>query len=143
MPAKVFIDTNIWLYSLVQDDAAAGDERHRLAFDFLGKISRPALNSQVMRETCSNLIKKSRFSEERIRRLIRAWYQDCEVHPSNAAQHLLASELRERYSFSYWDSLIVAAALDAGCSLLYSEDMQHGQKIDDRLTILNPFVDRA
>jgi len=40
------------------------------------------------------------------------------------------------------DSLIVAAALDAGCTLLYSEDMQHGHKIDDRLTIINPFADR-
>jgi predicted nucleic acid-binding protein len=140
MPDRVFVDTNIWLYSLVQDPSVSGDARHALAFDFLQALSRPVLNSQVMRETCSNLIKKAGFSEERIRRLVRGWYQDCEIHASNANQHLLASELRERHSFSYWDSLIVAAALDAGCVTLYSEDMQHGQAIDGRLTILNPFV---
>ena len=142
MPAKCFVDTNIWLYSLTRDPSVAGDTRHDVAFAFLGALERPVINSQVMREACSNLLKKSKFLEERIQRLICAWYQDCEIHPSNADQHLLASELRERYAFSYWDSLIVAAALDVGCTLLYSEDMQHGHKIDDRLTIINPFADR-
>lgn len=98
------------------------------------------INSQVMREAFSNLIRKSGFLEERIQRLIRGWYQDCEIHPSNAIQHLLASELRQNHSFSYWDSLIVAAALDAGCVTLYSEDMQHGQVIEDCLTIVNPLL---
>jgi len=54
---------------------------------------------------------------------------------------LLASKLRSNNAFSYWDSLIVAVALDAGCSTLYSEDMQHGQRIEGQLTIVNPFKD--
>ena len=49
-----------------------------------------------------------------------------------------AMSVQSRYGFSYYDSLIVSAALDAGCKTLYSEDMQHGQKIE-RLTIENPF----
>jgi len=53
---------------------------------------------------------------------------------------LLASELRDRYQISYWDSLIVAAALDANCDTLYTEDMQHRQVIEGRLTLINPFV---
>jgi predicted nucleic acid-binding protein len=61
MPDRVFVDTNIWLYSLVQDATSAGDERHRQAFTFLENLASPVLNSQVMRETCSNLIKKSGF----------------------------------------------------------------------------------
>lgn len=140
MPVKTFVDTNIWLYSLVQNDDVAGDARHGMAFAFLASLSRPVLNSQVIRETCSNLLKKSGYPEDAIQRLIRGWYRDCEVFPSSAAQHLLASALRERHSFSYWDSLIVAAALDAGCVTLYSEDMQHGQVIDGRLTLINPFL---
>lgn len=142
MPDRVFVDTNIWLYSLVQDATPAGDERHRQAFAFLEDLASPVLNSQVMRETCSNLIKKSLFPENRIQRLIRAWYQECDIHPSNANQHLLASDLRARYSLSYWDSLIVAAALDAGCTTLFSEDMQHGAVIEGCLTIVNPFLNR-
>jgi predicted nucleic acid-binding protein len=140
MPAKCFVDTNIWLYALTSDPDATTDKRHESAFAFLGALERPVINSQVMREACSNLIRKSGFLEERIQRLIRGWYQDCEIHPSNATQHLLASELRQNHSFSFWDSLIVAAALDAGCFTLYSEDMQHGQVIEDCLTIVNPLL---
>jgi len=51
--------------------------------------------------------------------------------------------LRQQHTFSYWDSLIVAAALDAGCDMLFSEDMQHGQTIDGRLTIISPLVVRS
>lgn len=136
MPAKAFVDTNIWLYSLVQRD---DDDRHRQAADFLLQMVRPVINSQVIREICSNLIKKSRMPEDQLSILIRGWYQDCEVITSNASQHLLASQIRKSHSFSYWDSLIVAAALDAGCTTLFSEDMQHGQKIEGYLDIINPF----
>jgi predicted nucleic acid-binding protein len=48
--------------------------------------------------------------------------------------------LRKAYSLSYWDSLIIAAAIDAGCVTLFSEDMQHGQTIEGCLTIINPFI---
>jgi predicted nucleic acid-binding protein len=137
MPAKIFVDTNIWLYSLVQK--IEDDNRHRQAADFLLNLTRPVINSQVIREICSNLIKKLSMPEEQIRILIHGWYQDCEVITSNASQHLLASRLRKSYSLSYWDSLIVAAAIDAGCLTLFSEDMQHGQIIENCLTIINPF----
>ena len=45
-----------------------------------------------------------------------------------------------RYQLSHWDALIVASALISGCETLYSEDLQHLQVIDDRLTIINPFL---
>jgi len=48
--------------------------------------------------------------------------------------------LLDRYWFSYFDSLILASALTANCQILYSEDFQHGQVIDGRLTIINPFL---
>ena len=56
-----------------------------------------------------------------------------------AALYQSAVSFQSRYGFSFYDSLIVAAALEAGCTRLYSEDLQHGQQIQ-RLTILNPFV---
>lgn len=140
MPAKVFVDTNIWLYSMIQ--RVEGDDRHQQAADFLLSLACPVINSQVIREICSNLIKKLRIPEEQLRVLIHGWYQDCEVITSNASQHLLASRLRKSYSLSYWYSLIVAAAIDAGCTSLFSEDMQHGQMIEDCLTIINPFIQR-
>lgn len=140
MPARLFIDTNIWLYALIPN---ADDSKHVLATEFVLRLKRPLINSQVIREASSNLLKKAGIAEVKLRAIIQDWYRACEVYPSNAAQHVLASELRQQYAFSYWDSLIVAAALDAGCTTLFSEDMQHGQTIDDRLTIINPFVGRS
>lgn len=137
MPAKVFVDTNIWLYALVSH---ADDPKHVRAASFVLGLKRPLINSQVIREASSNFLKKAGISEEKLRSIIQDWYRNCDIYPSNAAQHVLASELREKHSFSYWDSLIVAAALDAGCSTLFSEDMQHGQNIENRLTIVNPFL---
>ena len=135
MPAKLLVDTNIWLYALVpQKD----DPKHRLAAQFVLSLRQPTINSQVIREASHNLLKKAGITESQLRAIIEGWYQTCEIHPSNAAQHIRASRLRERYSFSYWDSLIVAAALDAGCTTLYTEDMQHGQIIEECLTIINP-----
>ena len=115
-------------------------DKHLRAAGFIGHLTRPVINSQVVRELCRNLLKKSALTEVALQRLVRDWYPSCELHPSNEAQHLLASRLRETASFSFWDSLIVAAALDAGCSTLYSEDMQHGQVVDGRLTIVNPLL---
>lgn len=51
-----------------------------------------------------------------------------------------AMRIETRYGFSWWDSLIIAAALRANCDMLYTEDMQHGQVIDGRLTLVNPFA---
>ncbi len=52
----------------------------------------------------------------------------------------LAMDLAEKYRYTYFDSLILASALEANCESLYSEDLQHGQVIDQRLRIINPFL---
>ncbi|MEQ1530387.1 MAG: PIN domain-containing protein [Methylococcales bacterium] len=138
MTAKVFVDSNIWLYAFVNQ---RDDPRHESAATFLLNLGTPVINSQVIREVCSNLIKKIKIPEDYLRVLINAWYQDCEVIHCYHSQHLLASKLRVSCSLSYWDSLIVAAALDAGCTTLYSEDLQHGQVFEYCLTVVNPLVE--
>jgi predicted nucleic acid-binding protein len=137
MRGKVFIDSNIWLYALINNQ---GDSKYQTASAFILNQHRPVISSQVIREICSNLIKKKFLPEERIRELITDWYRDCDVIPSNSVQHLLASRLRSAYSLSYWDSLIVAAAIDAGCTNLYSEDLQNGQEFEKCLTVVNPLL---
>jgi predicted nucleic acid-binding protein len=54
-----------------------------------------------------------------------------------------ASELRDRYGFSYWDSLIVACALAGGATIVYSEDMHSGLVVENRLQIVNPFASQG
>ena len=75
-----------------------------------------------------------------IRKLIFTLEAMCRVEIISLVTIHTALKVRERYSFSWYDSLIVAAALEAGCDILYSEDMQNSQLIDGRLRIVNPFV---
>lgn len=66
----------------------------------------------------------------------------CTVEPLTANTHDRGIEICERYKFSFYDSLIVAAALIVDAKILYSEDLQHGQVIDRQLRIVNPFLVR-
>jgi hypothetical protein len=52
---------------------------------------------------------------------------------------MTACQIAEKYQFSFYDSLIIASALKCDCYTLYSEDLQHGQIIEDKLKIINPF----
>jgi predicted nucleic acid-binding protein len=138
MPDRIFVDSNIWLYALIEEEDP--DPRRAVANRLLSVSRQPWVSTQVIREVSVNLLKKAATPEPAIRRLISAWYADCHVIEATESQFLLASRLRESLALSYWDSLIVAAALEAGCVTLYTEDMQHGQVIDGCLTLVNPFV---
>ncbi len=62
------------------------------------------------------------------------------VQAINTTEVIQALEINTKYNYSYWDSLIIATALLGKCSIIYSEDMQHNQLIDNKVRILNPFV---
>jgi len=64
----------------------------------------------------------------------------CRVEIVTPATMQRALDIAGRYGFSWFDRLVVAAALEAGCDTLYTEDMQHGQVIDGKLTVTNPFA---
>jgi predicted nucleic acid-binding protein len=63
----------------------------------------------------------------------------CRTEPLTVEDHDRAVMISERFGYSLFDSVIVATALRAGCNTLYTEDLQHRQTIDRRLTIINPF----
>lgn len=136
MTAQAFVDTNIWFYALCKSDNA----KHFAANSLLDALEMPMINGQVIRELCCNLLKKSSFDEPAILNLIQLLHSDCRIAPDNANVHMRACALRRQKEFSYWDSLIVAAALEAGCDTLYSEDMQHQRWVDKSLRIINPFL---
>jgi predicted nucleic acid-binding protein len=130
-----FVDTNVWLYALVQTDDVQKRERAKEV------VSRANImvSVQVINETCVNLLRKASVSEETVRQLVAAFYERCAVLDSDLETLLAASESRERYGLSFWDSMIVASALRAGCKTLYTEDMQDGMNVAGRLDIVNPF----
>ena len=138
MSAEHFLDTNIFVYLF---DRATPQKRNRsreLVAQSLANGS-GCVSYQVVQETVNVLTGKLGTSPDRIRRLlddvlVPLW----QVNPTVALYHSAIS-LQSRYRFSFYDSLIVAAALEAGCTRLYSEDLQHDQQIQ-RLTITNPFL---
>lgn len=132
----VFIDSNIWLYLFI------GDNKHKLQavknlLVTCNTNNTIMISFQVLNEVAFNLKKKG-FSEEAIRRIISTMEETSIVIDFSVDIILHASKLREKNSFSYWDSLIIACAAAANCKMLYSEDMQEGRVIE-ALRIENPF----
>ena len=137
MDPLCFVDSNIWLYLFLpgQDTAKAEQARQLLRqTDCQFRVS-----SQVVNEVINGLIRHAVLSEPEIRALIHRFYARYEPISVQESIQVQASELRERYSFSHWDSLIVSAALAVGATILYSEDMQDGLVVAEQITIVNPF----
>jgi predicted nucleic acid-binding protein len=66
----------------------------------------------------------------------------CEVAPVDELTVRDAMKVAVRYQLSHWDALIVTVALRVGCEVIYSEDLQHEQVFDGRITVRNPFKDQ-
>ena len=138
MPGKpaAFIDTNIWLYAFLDTDEADKSSRAR---EILSQTE-PILSVQVINEICVNLIKKAGFTEEQISQLIEALYEKYPIVEMDESILLDASQLRQEYALSFWDSMVVACALAADAEILFSEDMQNGLVIRETLEIKNPLT---
>ena len=129
--SRPFFDTNVLLYLLSADPAKAGRAEELIAAG--GWVS-----VQVLNEFASVASRKLRMPIAEIRECLEPIRSICSVVPVTADTHERALALAERYGLSIYDALIAAAALLAGCDTLYSEDLQHGQRIE-ALTIRNPF----
>lgn len=130
-----FIDTNIWLYSFIQTQ---NKEKNAIARTII-KECEIVINTQIINEICINLIKKAGFSEQKTQSLIKGLYRKFTVCDLSKDILLTASKIRAQHFFSFWDSVIAASALDCDADYLLSEDMQDGFKLENELTILNPF----
>ena len=139
MSDKYFLDTNIFVYSL----DSANTEKQRQANQLIKsalKNSTGCISFQVIQEFINVATRKFTIplsipdSEKYLNAVLSPL---CEVFVS-IDLYSRSLELMERWQFSFYDSLIVAAALQADCSILYSEDLQHEQKLE-KLTIINPF----
>jgi predicted nucleic acid-binding protein len=134
MSAKPFLDANIVVYAFASNDARS--EKADALLQAGGAIS-----VQVLNEFVNVLRRKQRRDWEEIDDALGVLKVLLDPpYPLTVEMHEAAIGIARQYGFSIYDSLIVAAALRAGCSTLYSEDLQHGQTIE-RLTIRNPFAD--
>ncbi len=132
MSANVFYDTNIVLYLLSSDERKADRAEELLALG--GKIS-----VQVLNEFSAVSRRKFNLSWQEIEEVLQQVQVVCPVLDLTPQTHARALYLAQRYQFSFYDASIVSAALLAGCHTLYSEDMQNGLVVEQKLTISNPF----
>jgi predicted nucleic acid-binding protein len=122
---KAFFDTNILVYT------ATSDARKQRAVDCLSRGG--VVSVQVLNE----FVHVARRKLHHALGLFRASLDD--VLPVTLNTHTGAVSLAREHGMSFYDALIVAAAIEAGCDTLFSEDMQHGRSIGG-LAIVNPFV---
>lgn len=133
MSGSAFFDTNVFVYGIVQNDPRSQKAEELIAEG--GTVSVQVLNefADVARRKAKMLWDEVRFAIENIKILCP------DPLPATLDTHREALAIAERYGYRIYDALIVASALEAGCTILYSEDMQDGQVIDKTLTIRNPF----
>ncbi|GBD91148.1 tRNA(fMet)-specific endonuclease VapC [bacterium BMS3Abin04] len=136
---KIFFDTNIQVYLFDLTEAKKRESSIQLLKKKIGN-SRLIISTQVINEfinVTSRLI-EHKVSHKQILAKLDFINNLFIVVPLRYSTSLLALSVQEKYSFSFWDSLIIASAIENNCNLLYREDLQHNQKIES-LIIQNPF----
>jgi predicted nucleic acid-binding protein len=131
MPGS-FFDTNVLIY-LASGDPAKADRAEAI----IG--SGGAISVQVLNELANVARRKMRMSWQDTHAFLSLLRGLLTVHPLDVETHETGLALAERYNLSIYDAMIAASALHADCDTLWSEDMQHGMALDDRLRIVNPF----
>ncbi|MGA8089765.1 MAG: PIN domain-containing protein [Terracidiphilus sp.] len=132
MSGDVFLDTNVLVYA-----SSEGDHRTATARQLL--LDGGVVGVQVLNEFASVARVKLAMNWVEVQRVIENIVILCgNPRPQSIETHLHALALCNRYGFSIWDGLIVAAAVEARCSKLLTEDLQHGQVVEG-LRIENPF----
>ncbi|HVY23627.1 MAG TPA: PIN domain-containing protein [Steroidobacteraceae bacterium] len=133
--ADSFFDTSVLLY-LLSKDAVRADRVEALL------VKRGVISVQVLNEFTAVATRKFKMPLAEVREILETIRSLCRVEPVTVETHDRGLVIIKRYRFALYDSMLVAAALIAGCRTLYSEDLQHGQVIDRQLRISNPFADR-
>lgn len=136
MPGKRFLDTNILLYLYSEDEP----KKRLMAESLVRDDDRAWVSTQVLSEMANVLRRKFGLDYPTIAMAIAEVRGVFDVQVLTADTVAYALKLAERYGHSYFDSLILAAALECGCTTLVSEDMQHGLLVEASLTVQNPFV---
>jgi predicted nucleic acid-binding protein len=98
------------------------------------------VNTQVLKELSNVLQKKYKLPWESIRKVLLEVEAACTIFHNTEETILRATYLAERYGFSFYDSLIIASALATESTILFSEDLHHGQQIEEKLLIRNSFI---
>ena len=137
MSARSFFDTNVLVYA---DDKAAPAKQRR-ALELVAEHRRAGtgvLSLQVLQEYFVTVTRKLLVDARIARRKVEL-LAEFDVAAPELADILAAIDLHRLHGLSFWDALVVRSAKQAGCSVLLTEDFQHGREMEG-LRIVNPFV---
>ena len=129
------VDTNILIYAISRDCPKCKNARDLL----IDKIQQIIISSQVINEFISVTLKKQILPLEECFKYAEAFMNNLIFSLISKNEIRLAMDIMKKYKFSFWDSLIVASVLENNCTILYTEDMQDGQAVENKLKIINPF----
>ena len=132
--SKSAVDSNVVLYPCLPKHT----RRKSTSLELLRH--RPHFSSQTLSEVINVCRKRWKFSKDKLIRVSEFMLENGQLISVTRDTVRLAHTLIEQYQFQYFDALIVASALDTGCNILFSEDMQHELLVDNSLRIINPFV---
>ncbi len=130
---KIFFDTNTLLYLLSSDSKKADWVSSNLQ-------QSNVISVQVLNEFTSASLRKIKISNIELDEFLSLFIPIFNIRPLDVETFEAGLAVSRKYGYQHYDSMIIAAALQAGCETLYSEDMQHQQIINKRLQIVNPFI---
>ena len=134
MNEKIAVDSNILIY--LHDDTVV--LKKQIALKLMAK--KPVIAAQVISEYLNVLKRLTKEPKLKLIEHCLLTVEECEIISINYNLIEKARSLISKYDFQLFDSLIVASSLQAGCTILYSEDMQHNQLVENQLRIINPFI---
>jgi predicted nucleic acid-binding protein len=135
MSGRIFLDTNVLIYAY-----AAYEPLKKAQALAASNTGERWISTQVLIEFVNVSQRKLKSSWPDVQTTLIELTGNHQVVQTSATTIAKATHLAQRYGFSWFDSLIVAAALECGCETLYSEDLQHGQLIEQTLQVVNPFL---
>ncbi|WP_262245665.1 PIN domain-containing protein [Parapedobacter soli] len=132
---KVFLDTNILVYSY----SVSEKEKQEIVRNLISETD-SHISTQVLTELTNTLTRKFKLPLNSAIKAIDECCANNHVFVNNPETIKGAINIADRYGFSFYDSLIISAALESDCKVLYSEDLHNGQIIEKKLKIQNPFL---
>jgi len=135
MRDKAFLDSNIILYSYSKTEL----DKNRITNALIFSLDEILISTQVINEVTNILYKKFKLDAISIENVILEIDNNFKIVNFSLTTQIKAIKIKEKYKLQYYDSLILATALENGCTILYSEDMQHEQMIENQIKIINPF----
>ncbi len=143
MKDRIFIDTNIFLYSILDEKTKDKDNEQKVKaakalIESINADSELVVSAQILNEIYVNLLKHKVAEKDIINSINAIVVSSNQLVAIDFKLLQVGWELKQKYKLSYWDSLVAAAASLSDCKILYSEDMQDGLVINKKLKITNP-----